>query len=379
MAQLLGFEAFAFGATIALRREALCSVSGFPALADYLADDYMLGALTRDRGLKTVLSPYLVETVVDEPSFASLWQHELRWLHTIRTPQPTKGYALSFLNHPLPLCLLGVLAVGGQPPFLLLLALSSGMRLMLHYEIEKFAWSSERAQPWLIPARDILTFAAWCAGFGSRSVRWRQQRPDIQADGSARNRSGDSVPYKTLKVMRDNGLRLLLVGYESGNQNILHNIKKGLRPDIARRFTQDCRALGITIHGTFILGLPGETRETIEETIRFAQEINPHTIQISLAAPYPGTYLYRQALDNGWLKETDGRNLVNDRGIQLSAISYPHLGEEEIFDSVATFYKRFYFRPKKIMELTSEKAKSPEMMKRRLREGAEFMRFLRAH
>lgn len=188
-----------------------------------------------------------------------------------------------------------------------------------------------------------------------------------------------NVPYETLKVMRDNGLRLLLVGYESGNKDILHNIKKGLRPDIARRFTQDCRKLGITIHGTFILGLPGETRQTIEETIRFAQEINPHTIQVSLAAPYPGTRLYQQALDNGWLKEPDGRNLVNDHGIQLSTISYPHLDEKEIFNSVTTFYKRFYFRPKKIMELTSEMVKSPEMMKRRLREGAEFVRFLRQH
>ena len=68
-----------------------------------------------------------------------------------------------------------------------------------------------------------------------------------------------NVPYKTLKVMKDNGLRLLLVGYESGDDQILHNIKKGLRTDIARRFTEDCRKLGILIHGTFILGLPGET------------------------------------------------------------------------------------------------------------------------
>lgn len=192
VAQLLGFETFAFGATIALRREVLSSVGGFPALANYLADDYMLGALTRNQGFKTVLSPYLVETVVDEPSFPRLWQHELRWLRTIRTLQP-KGYALSFLNHALPLCLLGALAMGGQPPFLLLLALSLGMRLMLHYEIDRFSRSSEPAQLWLIPFRDVLTFAAWCAGFGSRSVWWRQQRLDIQADGSARNRSGDSL------------------------------------------------------------------------------------------------------------------------------------------------------------------------------------------
>ena len=105
-----------------------------------------------------------------------------------------------------------------------------------------------------------------------------------------------NVPRETLKVLRDNGLRLLLVGYESGNQQILHNIKKGMRVEVAKRFTKDCHELGIAIHGTFILGLPGETKETIEETIRFATEINPHTIQVSLAAPYPGTFLYKQAL-----------------------------------------------------------------------------------
>ncbi|MBV8779196.1 MAG: hopanoid biosynthesis associated radical SAM protein HpnJ, partial [Alphaproteobacteria bacterium] len=104
-----------------------------------------------------------------------------------------------------------------------------------------------------------------------------------------------NVPRATLEVLRDNGLRLLLVGYESGNQQILHNIKKGMRVEVARRFTKDCHELGITIHGTFILGLPGETKETIEETIAFAADINPHTIQVSLAAPYPGTELYRQA------------------------------------------------------------------------------------
>ena len=78
------------------------------------------------------------------------------------------------------------------------------------------------------------------------------------------------MPYATLKVLRDNGLRLLLVGYESGSQAILNNVKKGVRLDVARRFTRDAKSLGITIHGTFILGLPGETRETIAETIRFA-------------------------------------------------------------------------------------------------------------
>src|SRR5579863_8449898 len=130
-----------------------------------------------------------------------------------------------------------------------------------------------------------------------------------------------NVPRATLEVLRDNGLRLLLVGYESGNQQILHNIKEGMRVDVARRFTKDCHELGVTIHGTFILGLPGETKETIEETIRFATEINPHTIQVSLAAPYPGTFLYKQAVENGWL-DAEHAELIDDHGVQIAPLHY---------------------------------------------------------
>ena len=185
-----------------------------------------------------------------------------------------------------------------------------------------------------------------------------------------------NVPRETLKVMRDNGLRLLLVGYESGNQQILHNIRKGMRVDVARRFTKDCHELGITIHGTFILGLPGETRETIQETIRFAREINPHTIQVSLAAPYPGTRLYKEAVENGWLAD-DHAELVNDRGVQIAPLEYAHLSHQEIFHSVETFYRQFYFQAPKIASICGEMIRSPEMMRRRLREGVEFFRFLR--
>jgi hopanoid biosynthesis associated radical SAM protein HpnJ len=185
-----------------------------------------------------------------------------------------------------------------------------------------------------------------------------------------------NVPRETLKVLRDNGLRLLLVGYESGNQQILHNIKKGMRIEVARKFTKDCHELGIRIHGTFIVGLPGETRETIEETIRFATEINPHTLQVSLAAPYPGTFLYDQAIQNGWLDEANAE-LIDDHGVQIAPLHYPHLTHTEIFDSVETFYRRFYFRAPKIAAIVGEMVRSPQMMKRRLREGVEFFQFLR--
>jgi hopanoid biosynthesis associated radical SAM protein HpnJ len=185
-----------------------------------------------------------------------------------------------------------------------------------------------------------------------------------------------NVPRETLQVMHDNGLRLLLVGYESGNQQILINIKKGLRIDRARRFAADCRELGITVHGTFILGLPGETKETIQETIRFAREVNPHTIQVSIAAPYPGTELHQQAVENGWLPaDDDGATLVSEQGTQLAALSYPHLQHTEILDSVDAFYRRFYFRAGKLAEMSAEMFQ-PGMASRRLREGTEFVRFL---
>jgi len=185
-----------------------------------------------------------------------------------------------------------------------------------------------------------------------------------------------NVPRETLKVLKDNGLRLLLVGYESGNQKILYNIKKGMRVEVAERFTRDCHELGVKIHGTFIMGLPGETKETIEETIRWAMKINPHTIQVSLAAPYPGTFLYKQALENGWLDAANAE-LIDEHGVQIAPLHYPHLSHTEIFDNLETFYKRFYFRAPKIASIVGEMVTSPQMMKRRLREGVEFFQFLR--
>jgi len=184
-----------------------------------------------------------------------------------------------------------------------------------------------------------------------------------------------NVPYNTLKVLRDNGLRLLLVGYESGNQQILNNVKKGIRLDMAREFTRHAKSLGIKIHGTFIVGLPGETPETIEETIRFAQDIDPDTVQVSIAAPYPGTELFRQAQANGWLARD---TLVDDRGAQVSALSYPHLLSTEISRGTEEFYRRFYFRPRKIFAIAKEMAADGNVRRRRLREGREFLQFLRA-
>ena len=123
---------------------------------------------------------------------------------------------------------------------------------------------------------------------------------------------------------------------------------------------------------------PGQHEQIwdIQQTLDFAKEINPHTIQVSLAAPYPGTFLYNQAKENGWLHNEEV-DLLTQEGTQIAPLSYPHLSHTEIFDSVETFYKRFYFRTGKIASLVGEMIMSPEMMKRRLREGVEFFQFLR--
>jgi radical SAM superfamily enzyme YgiQ (UPF0313 family) len=177
--------------------------------------------------------------------------------------------------------------------------------------------------------------------------------------------------------MKDSGLRLLLVGYESGSPEILKRVKKGMTIEQAKEFTKNCRELGIMIHGTFVLGLPIETRETIEETIRYAMDLDVFSIQVSLAAPYPGTELYEEAQKNGWFANdaTEGGKLI-DCGIQQAALQYPDLSKEEIFESVERFYRRYYLRPKPILRIVRTMLEDKSVMVRRLREGYEFFKFM---
>ncbi len=183
-----------------------------------------------------------------------------------------------------------------------------------------------------------------------------------------------NVNYETIKLMKDCGLRLFLVGYESGSQTILDRVKKGVTVEEMRAFTKACRELGVVIHGTFVLGLPIETKETIEETIRFAQELDVFSIQVSLAAPYPGTELYEMAKQNGWFSKRDKTDIVHGDGIQQSTLEYPGLSKDEIFEAVEVFYRRYYLRPKPILRIIKTMLEDKDVCVRRLREGYEFFR-----
>jgi hopanoid biosynthesis associated radical SAM protein HpnJ len=186
-----------------------------------------------------------------------------------------------------------------------------------------------------------------------------------------------NLDYDNIKLLKDNGLRLFLVGYESGNEEILKNIKKGVTTDEMRRFTKACNQAGVIIHGTFILGLPVETKETIQQTIDFAKELDVFSIQVSLAAPYPGTELYEQARLNGWFAKKEKTDLLGGEGYQSSTIEYPGLSKEKIFEEVDRFYRTYYFRPKPILRIVKTMLEDKDVLVRRCREGFEFFKGLR--
>lgn len=186
-----------------------------------------------------------------------------------------------------------------------------------------------------------------------------------------------NLDYDTIRSFKDNGLRLFLVGYESGNDDILTRIKKGVTMDEMRRFTKACHQADVVIHGTFILGLPVETRASIENTINFAKELDVFSLQVSLAAPYPGTELYEQAKLNGWFVKKDKTDLVEEDGFQQSTLEYPEATKEEIFEAVDRFYRTYYLRPKPILRIIKTMLEDKDVLVRRCREGYEFFKSLK--
>src|SRR6202046_4236650 len=152
-----------------------------------------------------------------------------------------------------------------------------------------------------------------------------------------------TTDYDTLKAMKDAGCRLLIVGYESGDPQILKNIKKGATVQRALDFTRDCHKLGLVIHGDFILGLPGETRESIRNTIDFAKQLDCETIQVSIAHAFPGTEFFDYAKENGFITN---EAMSDEGGHQMAHIEYPGLPVEYVMEMVHKFYDEYYFRPK---------------------------------
>jgi hopanoid biosynthesis associated radical SAM protein HpnJ len=179
-----------------------------------------------------------------------------------------------------------------------------------------------------------------------------------------------TTDYETLKAMKEAGARLLIVGYESGDPQILKNIKKGATVDMAMRFTENCHKLGLTVHGDFIVGLPGETRQTIRNTIDYAKRLDVETIQVSIAHAYPGTEFYDYAKQNALVNIA----MSDDEGHQLPNVIYPGiLDEGEMVEWVERFYGEYYFRPKAAWRIVRKAIFDGKERKRLTKEAKEYL------
>jgi hopanoid biosynthesis associated radical SAM protein HpnJ len=177
--------------------------------------------------------------------------------------------------------------------------------------------------------------------------------------------------YETLKAMKEAGCRMVIVGFESGDPQILENIKKGATVEQARTFMQHCKRLGIVVHGDFIIGLPGETPQTIERTFQFAKQLDCETIQVSIAHAYPGTEFDTYLQQHQYFTVDE---MSDEMGHQLPAIQYPGLSRAEIVDAVERFYDRYYFRPRIIFRIVRRALFNTRERQRLYKETQEFLR-----
>jgi len=177
--------AYAFGATIACRRDVLDALGGFESVVDYLADDYMLGRVVAESGRRVELSPLVVQTIVDEHDFRTLVGHELRWARTIRSVRPV-GYLMSFVTFGLPLSLLALACAGATPAAVAALAANLVARLAGWHVTRRTAGIPRLPDACLLPLRDVLSVAIWVLSFCGRTVRWYGQSFTIDRQGRLR-------------------------------------------------------------------------------------------------------------------------------------------------------------------------------------------------
>ena len=188
------------------------------------------------------------------------------------------------------------------------------------------------------------------------------------------NSRADVVDYDLFKLMKKAGCRLLLVGFESGDQTMLDTMNKNIRVDRMKEFVNLVKKAGLQIHGCFVLGLPGETRETIERTIQFSLETKMDTVQFSAAIPFPGTEYYQLCKEAGLIEARDWSDWLN-QGEQSTVVNYPGLSKNEIEKSVDSGLKRFYFRPSYMVKFIIDTHSLSDLY-RKLRGAKNFLSYL---
>jgi hypothetical protein len=169
-------------------------------------------------------------------------------------------------------------------------------------------------------------------------------RRGIRISWSA-NARADLTDLELLQLMRRSGCRMLVTGFEFGSQQVLNNVRKGIRVEQAIEFADKCKRAGIRVHGCFMIGGPGETHETARETIEFARRLPIDTAQFSGLCPYPGTEFYQWTRAEGCLVPRDWPDWVDEKGEQRAIVDLPELGVHEINKMVDEGLRKFYLRP----------------------------------
>jgi ceramide glucosyltransferase len=181
LGMVFGLAKPCFGSTIALQRSVLAAIGGFETYGDRLADDYEIGNAVRALGYRVAILPFVVTHTCSETSCAALLRHELRWARTMRAVEPL-GYVGSVITHALPLSLIGAALLGFSLPALAVFAAALAARLHLKRTIDQ-SLARRGASPWLVPLRDVLSFAVFAGSFLPGRVDWRGCRYRVKGGG----------------------------------------------------------------------------------------------------------------------------------------------------------------------------------------------------
>ncbi|MBN1297551.1 radical SAM protein [bacterium] len=207
-----------------------------------------------------------------------------------------------------------------------------------------------------------------------RRLMARKVERGIRIGFTANSRA--DVDYETLRWLKKGGCRLLCVGFESGNQGILDSMGKRLRLEQSRRFVKDAKKAGVMIHGCFLVGLPGETRETMEETLAFAKELTTDTAQFFPLMVYPGTAAYRWAQKEGYLLTDDFSQWLTEDGMHNCVVERPDLTHRELVAFCDRARREYYLRPRYIVFKLRQIITRPDEARRTWKSLKRFWRYL---
>jgi radical SAM superfamily enzyme YgiQ (UPF0313 family) len=154
------------------------------------------------------------------------------------------------------------------------------------------------------------------------------------------------VPLELLLLMKQAGCREMCVGFESANADVLNNVRKGLKQSSAMPFMQSAKKAKILVHGCFMVGNLGDTKETLEETLKYAKKLSPSTAQFYPIMAYPGTIAYKEATESGAISCKDYNQWLDKDGYHRTTISRPGLSSQDLVDFCDRARREFYLRPK---------------------------------